>query len=219
MSSKNGVDKTNLLQTVTISVDKSNEEILQLNMDSGMELSWTGDSFRKLPEEVTGKLTTSNLKSYLKAEIAAEGKAKAATKVQVLANPFNPVKGNAEAREYIRPRKGWHQSWKNPGRDFDEAMLGPYKQVRKQAEGEKKEPGYETGEVFKRLDGEGKVEAIAVECREEDYKAYLEWMSQESSRRFTGVKSSFFEKTEAINRGLGRGERITPFDDSGELQA
>jgi len=127
---------------------------------------------------------------------------------------------NSSYRLKIRPRRGWHQFWKSPGVDFEMAIAGPYKKVRKQKDGEEQEPGYENGEVLKLLDGEGKVELIAVECLLEMYEKHLEAMARKSSRMLVGAKEDFFRATEEINRRQGnRNARIVATDESGDLQA
>lgn len=223
VNEKSSSAKLEQAQKVTVGVDRNNEQILQLNQDQGVELVWVEGNFRRLPSEIVDKLTVKNLKNYLKTENAADAAAERAKISTVrVGNPLqNPIGGYSEFRERIRPRKGWHQCWANPGRDFTEKMQGPYKQVRERTKEDEKndvEPGYENGEVLKRLDGDGKVEAIALECPQELFEQYLQWMSDKSSLAKKQVKSDFFGKVENINRELPRDKRIHAMDDDGEVQ-
>ena len=196
-----------------ISIADSDETVLKLNQIPEVKLEWDFKAFRKLSDGVVKELRADNLKRYVLAEAKAEEESKKAVRVT---NPFNPIKGNAEFREFIRPRKGWHQAWKNPGREFDEAMAGPYKQVRKPTKEQEKagfEPGEETGEVWKRLDGKGEAEAIAVECPQELFDQYLKWMASKSDEAYRGVKENYYNAIEDINRKVTRrGARITPME-------
>jgi hypothetical protein len=213
--------KVEQVQEVLVTVDRSDEQILQFNVDRGVRLVWDVGSFRKLPEAVVDQLTVENMKAYVRAEALAE--AKKPVKVEVMRNPLqNPLTGYAETREKIRERKGWHQTWANPGRDFDAKMAGPYKQVREPTEEQKRkgyQPGEENGEVLKRITADGKVEAIALECEEHLFKAYLKWMADASSQRKTGIKQDFFTSVETLNKGLHRSQRVLAEDLEGELQA
>lgn len=213
------VAKAERIENITVGIDRTDDVILQLNLDKGVQLEWDELSFRKLPAAIVEQLRPANMKAYLIAETKAEEHARRVAKLELPKNPLSPLSGYSEARERIRARAGWHQCWANAGRDFDDKMRGPYKQVRKQKDGENQPAGEENGEVLKRLDGEGKVEAIALECPEHLYLKYLEWMSSQSGVRKTGVKSDFFAAVEGINRELPRDQRILPIDDEGELQA
>ena len=219
MSKENGVAEVEKVQIVNVNFDKSDEAVLQLNLDKGFVLEWSHESFRKLPEKVWKQLKPENMRNYLKAEGIFEAvyRVNNAERVEVVDNPFNPIEGNADYRLKIRERKGWHGAWKAPGIELDSALLGPYVQVRKPKEGTKEQPGEETGEVLKILDSEGKVEAVAVECREDAIKKYKEWMSQQSRKRYDGIKSEFAAGVSSINRGLSKSEgRITPLDENGK---
>lgn len=218
---ENGSAGVEQRQKVTVGVDRNNEQVLQLNIDTGVQLVWDPKDFRKLPNAVVDQLSRENLKAYLKAEGAAEA-LKPQGKVEVMRNPLlsNPLSGYAESREFIRARRGWHQYWANPGRDFDERMRGPYRQVRVPTDEQKKagyEPGEENGEVLKRLDGEGKVEAIALECPQDQYEAYLQWMADASGLAKTTVKRNFAKRVEEINRDLPADMRVGLVDDEGDL--
>jgi hypothetical protein len=220
-----GVAKMEPAQKVMVSFDKPNDIVLQLNMDSGVELQWNAHDFRKLPENVVELLRPTNMRNYLVAETQFNAnKAKDAGKIEVLTNPMNPLSGYTEARERIRARKGWHQCWAGPGRDYEAKISGPYKQVREPTEAQKRagyEPGYEDGEVVKLLDGEGKVEAIAMECPQELFDKYLEWMSKKSGARKQEIKGDFFKSVEDINREIPasrKSERIIPLDSEGDVQ-
>lgn len=107
------------------------------------------------------------------------------------------------ARLHIRPRTGWHQYWATPGEDYERCInSGTYTQVREPGKpGEK--PGYESGEVKKILNAEGKIELIALECPLDAYEEYLNWMSQESSRKYMAVKGNFAQAVDDLNRAAG----------------
>ena len=223
MAKKTGVDEMEQKQRKVVRIAVTDQQILQFNMMDDVEMHWEGDAFRKIPEAVQNQLKPENLRRYLRADLEAEKKAeKFLGKVQAK-NPFNPLQGEAEAREYVRPRKGWHQAWKNPGREYDTAVLGPYKPVRDPTK-EQKDKGYEagdeSGEVVKRLDADGKVEAIAVECPQEIFEEYLNWMNEESTRRYAGITEEYLVKIEDINRNTKRSDaRIIPIVDGEQVRA
>ena len=218
---KSGVTTMETRKSSVITVDITDNQILEYNKVEGMRLSWDPYSFRALPDEVVVALTEENREAYYKAKLQADERAREAARIAERdLEVMSPLAMNASYRLEIRPRRGWHQCWKSPGVDFDSAMAGPYKQVRVQKDGEKQEPGYENGEVLKLLDGEGKVELIAVECPQDLYDKHLEAMARKSSRMLVGAKEDFFRATEEINRRQGnRNARITAIDESGDLQA
>jgi len=218
---KSGVAKVDTKRTMLISIDVTDGRVLEYNGDEGVKLSWDPFSFRALAEETVRELTEENRLAYYKAKIAAEERAREAERLtRAELEVLSPLEMNSSYRLKIRARGGWHQCWKSPGADFDLAMAGPYKQVRKQKEGENQEPGEENGEVLKLFDGEGRVELIAVECPQHLYEAHLEAMAKKSSRMLVGAKEEFFRSTEEINRRqTNRNARITAIDESGELQA
>lgn len=221
---ENGANATEQRQKRLISIADSDEQVLKYNQMKELDLDWDPKAFKKLKQGTVEQLTMENLRRYILAE--AEAKKIAARAVKVV-NPFNPLVGNAEAREYIRARKGWHQAWKNDGREYSEAILGPYRPVREPTAQQKKdgyEVGEEDGEIIKRKDAEGKVEAIAVECRQELFEQYLQFMSDESSARLGAVKDGYVQAIEDINKGITRrAARITameyspPGEDSEEM--
>lgn len=219
---ENGAVKMEQPQIVAVSVDRSDSEILQLNLDKKVQLVWSVERFRKLDEAVWKQLSPDNMKEYLKAEAVfdMEQKAIASTKVEILTDPFDPVEGDSNFRLKIRARKGWHQCWKSPGMEFEAAMAGPYKQVRKPTEQQKKdgyEVGYESGEVQKIVDGKNDVELIAVECPEELFEKHKEYISQKSVRRFQKITEDYASGIEDINRGMKRKDgRIVPLDGNGK---
>lgn len=220
MAKKSGVVNLESTGKKLISIDVEDSRVLEWDK-AGVVLTWDPYAFRALKDETVKELTEENRTAYYMAKIRADERAKEATRererdLEVL----SPLEMNAQFRLKIRPRRGWHQCWKSPGVDFDTAMSGPYKQVRKQKEGEEQDPGYENGEVLKLLDGEGKIELIAVECPQEMYEKHLEAMARKSSRMLVGAKEDFFRATEEINRKqTSRDARIVATDESGELQA
>lgn len=205
-----------------VGIEVTDQQVLQFNMMDDVELIWEGDAFRKLSDEVQNQLKPENLKRYLRADLAAEERAEAFLRKTKVRNPFNPLQGEAETREFIRARPGWHQCWKNPGREYDTAMLGPYKPVRmksKEQEASGCVSGDEKGEVLKRMDAENKVEAIACECPQELFEEYLSWMDAESTRRYQGLTEDFRGSIEEINRKTSRSDaRIIPIIDGKELK-
>lgn len=210
---ENGANGMEQRQKRLISIADSDEQVLKYNQMKELDLDWDPKAFKKLKQSTVEQLEMKNLRRYILAEAEAERISKAAVKV---VNPFNPLTGNAEAREFIRPRKGWHQAWKNEGREYQEAILGPYKPVREPTAEQKRdgyEVGEENGEIIKRKDAEGKVEAIAVECRQELFEQYLQFMSDESSARLGAMKDGYFQAIEDINKGITRKDaRITPME-------
>lgn len=205
----------------TITVDTEVAQLLKLNATPGVKLVWDPFSFKELDADVLKQLNPEAMEAYFKAKADVDKRAKMA-QASVLSEIVSPLESRAGYRLKVRPRRGWHQCWKAPGQDFDVAMAGPYKQVRKPTkEQEEKgyEPGEESGEVLKILDGEGKVELIAVECQEHFYKQHLEAMSQKSTRMYTATKERFFEGVEDINRTISdKSARMKPVDESGEVQ-
>lgn len=205
-------------QKVTISLDKTWEQILALDKDKGIEVAFDYRSFKKLTTEQQKQLSMETLKAYWIAEEKnREYAEEAKDRVTLIENPLGMGNSTISYREYIRPRRGYHQYWANPGADFEAKMAsGAYRQVREPTEEQTKkgyEPGAENGEVKKRLNGEGKVEAIALECTEDAYQQYLLWMDQQSSLRYGAIKTEYYSKTDDINRGISRrGARITPMD-------
>jgi hypothetical protein len=219
---ENGAGKVEQPQIVVVDVDRSDSEILQLNLDKKVQLTWSTGLFRKLDEAVWKMLSPDNMKEYLKAEAVfdMEQKAIASTRVKVLTDPFDPIEGDSNFRLKIRARRGWHPCWKSPGMEFEAAMSGPYKQVRKPTKEQIEkgfEPGYESGEVLKIIDGKGDVELIAVECPEELFEQHKEYISQKSVRRFQKITEDYASGIEDINRGMKRKDgRIVPLDGDGK---
>ena len=205
-------------EVIYATVDKTDEQILALIQDDGVELDFDYRSFRKLPESIVGKFDMETLKRYWIAESKAKDYAeRAAGEVKIIENPLGSSQSAFEHRLRIRTRKGWHGYWANPGADFDRCMAsGMYKQVRRPTEEQEKkgfEVGEENGEVVKRLNAEGKVEAIALECREEHYQQYLQWMDQQSSLRYGAIKENYMTNVDGINRDIkDRSARIRPLD-------
>lgn len=221
-----GAMKAEKGQQVLVNVDRSNEQVLQFNLDKGIELVWDELSFRELPEEVERQLSYKNLKNYLVVQTKVKEKAKKAAGVVRIENPINPLGMNSEFRLRIRERRGWHPCWKTPGLELDAALAGPYTQVRKlKVEGknkdgsdkfEKVEPGYETGEVLKLMDENGKVELVAVECPLEMFEKYREWMAAKSRQMYGANKDRFAENVEQLNTKLERDKRMKVIDEGGQ---
>jgi hypothetical protein len=73
--------------------------------------------------------------------------------------------------------------------------------------------------VKKRLDADGKVEAIAVECPVEAIEEYKTWMSEESTRRYAGITEDYLVKIDDINRNTKRSDaRIIPIVDGEQVR-
>lgn len=219
---ESGAKKVEQRSTKLISIADTNELVLQYNGMEELDLEWDRGAFRVLPVNVQEKLRPDNLRRYVMAEIRAQEEAKKASKVTVTANPMNPIQGAADYAEYIRPRRGWHQAWKNEGREYEAAILGPYRPVREPTDAQKKEgkyePGEENGEIKKRKDSEGKVEAIAVECPQEIFEQYLNYMSESSSSRFTQIEETYASELEQINRNVGHKDaRVIPMVNGKEV--
>lgn len=207
-------------QIVTVSFDKKDEEILQLNMDPKVSLKWEYRSMRELPEATVDRLTKQNLRSYLESMAdrkvyLAKERGKKAVQAEVRLDPLGM---HAERRLVIRNRPGWHPCWVRP-EDFDAVVHdeGHYKVVRKAKDGD--EVGAESGEILKLLDGHGGVELIAVECPETLYREHLDYVAQKGRRDYLGIKEQVFQKAEEVNRAQGnRHARVSVIDDEGDLQ-
>ena len=216
---KSGAGKVEKVQKVNITRDRTDEQVLQFNLDGGLELVWDEDSFRELPETVERQLSYQNLKNYLKVQFDARQKAGKAAGVVAVDNPLNPLGMNSDFRLRIRQRAGWHQCWKTPGNELDAALGGPYRQVRRPKDTgekdkygevvpEKVEPGYENGEVLKIMDENGKVELVAVECPQGLYEEYLEYMARKSRGMYSANEEKFEQNIEELNRKLDKDHRI-----------
>lgn len=219
---KKSVPKVEKPRVVTVSVDMGKEEVLRLNQDPMVKLVWDPFAFKELAGDVLKELSEGNLEAYFKAKLEAAARAKEAEAVMKAdLEVMSPLEMRARHRLKIRPRRGWHQCWKSPGPEFDAAMAGPYKQVRKPGKDQDEatvEPGEESGEILKLYDGEGKVTLIAVECKQELYEQHLEVMARKSARMIAGVKDDFYQATEEINRAqTSKGARIIPVDESGKM--
>ena len=211
------------VQVVKVNIDMTEERLLQFNQDDKVRLEWDEAEFRELGEVIERQLSYDNLKSYLIVKQNVARKAKVA--VETITG-FEPAKLQlqdwATYRLKIRERKGWHPYWASPGADFDMRMaLGFYKQVRKHnVDGQDKDleptvaPGQETGEVLKLLDGENKVELIAMECPEEFYQEVVRDMSSQSVARFKNQNESFASTIEEeINTRVPKDHRMKVFGD------
>ena len=202
-------------QRVIIGLDNTNEQILALDQDAGIEIEFDVVRFRKLSDDVVDKLKRESKRKYWVAEAKHQEMQAAPKGVVVIDNPLGNSSDAYSARLKVRERTGYHTYWAAPGADFERCMAsGMYTQVREPTEDERKKgvkPGYESGEVKKIMTSEGKVELIALECPIEAYEQYLQWMSQQSSLRYGAIKADYYEKTEEINRGIGgRNARIIP---------
>lgn len=199
-------------KTIIVGLDKTWEQILALDKEKDVEIVFDTSNFKELEPDQVKWLSMATLKAYWIAEAKAAEIKERGLKVVIIENPLGNSSDAHSFRLKTRERRGWHTYWAKPGADFERCMAsGSYKQIRKQKEGaEKQEAGYEEGDVLKILDSEGKVELVALKCREEDYQQYLQWMDQQSSLKYGAVKNEFAEKTDALNRGLSRGSRIIP---------
>jgi hypothetical protein len=211
------------LQSVKVLIDMTDERILQFNQDSKVRLTWDEGSFRELPEVIEKQLTFENAKAYIIVQQRVKEKAeKAAATITGFEAPMLDMQDWAQYKLNIRKRAGWHSYWAAPGADFDMRMgIGVYKQVRKHkvdALGNDLEPsaapGDETGEVLKILDGDNKVELIALECPEEFYLKVIDSMSKQSVARYQSQKEGF-EQTieEQVNVHVKKDHRMKVFGD------
>ena len=211
--SDNGGRKVEHKQIITIGIDKTEEQILAFNADPGIEMHWDAGDFKKLSDTAVKQLRDDNKKRYWLAEARAEEAQKAVKGIEIIANPLGNTSDMYIARMKVRPRRGWHTYWAAPGPDYDRCMSsGSYRPIREPTEEQKKkgfEPGEENGEIKKIMNADGKVELIALECREEDYKQYLKWMDQQSSLRYGAIEANYYAATEEINRQIKtKGARI-----------
>ena len=220
---ESGVRKPVHAQKVLVKVDMNDEQVLQFNQDKEVELVWSEDGFRELSETVEKQLSFENLKRYFAMQYVVKERAKkAAGSFKVLEDPMNPLGMNADFRLKIRERPGYHQCWKSPGQEFDAAMAGPYTQVHKQADlangkKENKPAGEENGEVLKLIDGNGKVELIAVECKLELFEQFKEFMAAKSRQMYRGNKETFTSSIETLNRATSKQNRLKVIDEEGDV--
>lgn len=215
---ENSVNASSQVQIVQVNIDMSDERILQFNSDRSVKLQWNAKEFRKLNREVVEQLVFDNAKSYVLAEQKFDVAKAASEQITGFETPKMDLQDWASYRLRTRVRRGWHTYWAAPGADFDMRMgCGYYRQIRKHAEdanGNDKEPdvepGYENGEVLKILDGEGKVELIALECPEEYFGAIISDVAGRSQARFKSRKEDL-EATleEVVNRHVDKDHRVS----------
>jgi hypothetical protein len=202
---------------IVVGVDRTDEQVLNLNLDEGVKLVWDAADFRKLPAAVVDQLRRENLVAYVKAESAAE----AAERYERSREPkqvgpkrqLDPLGMYAAHRmQSLEPKAhieaGWHLYWAAPGQDFETKIAGQYRQVRKQRDGEDEPVGEENGEVIQIKDGDGKVELILLECPEKLFQEHLQWQSAQSRQQFEAVGDTFEGSIEELNRGLKKKERM-----------
>lgn len=207
-------------QVFKVSRDISNEKVLQLNIDEKVVMEWDVESFRELPEDVELQLRPKNLKNYLTVKIRIGERVKEVEeKIAVDDDDLDDMDFMADYRLRTRQRRGWHTYWAAPGPDFDRCVAsGYYKQIRKQLEDEDREPGYENGEVLKILDGDGKVELIAMECPVEYYEKRIQRMATKSKERYAANKEAFATVVEEeINVRAPREARMNVYDENGKI--
>lgn len=233
---KNGDIRENVsdvkqVQIVQVLVDMTDERILQFNADGKVQLVWKEDSFRELPEVIERQLSFENFKNYLVVKQHKKEAADAAVaQITGFEKPMLQLQDWANYRLRIRERRGWHSYWAAPGADFDMRIAsGYYVQVRKPKElkdasgkimrdangaemVEQVEPGQENGEVVKLLDGEGKVELIALECPIEFFEAVIKDASDKSVARFKNQNENFAQTIEEeINVKVPKDHRMKVF--------
>lgn len=200
---------------VIVGIDNNYEEILAFDK-KGMDISFDVERFIELDDEQVSAFSPRTQKAYWKAQGRKEAvKPVKREGIEIVENPLGNSSSAYAHRLKIRQRTGWHTYWAKPGADYERCMAsGAYTQVRKPSDkqlNEGYEPGYEDGEVLKIMDSEGKVELIALECREEAYQQYLKWMSQQSAMRYGAIKTDYAKATEDINRSAPRGSgKIIP---------
>lgn len=208
-------------QTYEVKRDTADEKVLQLNVDSNVVMTWSEDSFRELPESVELQLKPQNMRNYLKVKMTVEARIKNVEERAIVSNDddLDDMEFMADYRLRTRERRGWHTYWAAPGPDFDRCIAsGHYKQIRKQLEDEDQDPGYENGEVLKLLDGEGKVELIALECPMEYYQKRIQRMATKSQERYAANKEAFASVVEEeINVRAPREARMNVYDENGRI--
>ena len=215
--SEESVADMSQVQIVQVLIDMDDERVLQFNSDDKVVLHWDESSFRELPTIVEKQLRYENLKAYTITQQKVKEKAqKAIGSISGFEVPRMKMQDIHEYRLKVRERKGWHTYWAAPGPDFDMRMaIGAYHQVRKhKTKGDEDlepdvEPGYETGEVLKLLDGEGKVELIAMECPEEFYQDVINDMSSASVARYSKQEENFAQTIEEqVNVHVKKDQRM-----------
>ena len=128
----------------------------------------------------------------------------AATDINAIVSPLV----SKDVTDGLRPRVGWHQTWKR-GDEFREAIEFGYRQIRKPLIGKHQAPGMETGEVLKRPDGE-KGAIIAMEIPEWVYLDHLSAIAVKSHRSYNDPATVLRNFENGTNRDLSsRKEQVS----------
>ena len=99
----------------------------------------------------------------------------------------------------LRPRKGWHQTWKRSD-EFREAMDMGYRQIRRRKPTDPPEPGMETGQVIAKADGANDI--IAMEIREDAYQLHIAAIAAKSHRAYNDPDLVLREFSQRTNRDM-----------------
>jgi hypothetical protein len=221
-------DKPAQSTIVYVGVDRTDEQILTLNLDESILLDWVIDDFRKLPFKVVDQLSRNNLVRYITAEVKYESaKKEESSRVPKITRVSDPLAMHSAYRmQSLEPlnhiKAGWHLYWAAPGADIDSKKLGPYRNVRSLSDEQKAavkanpnfviEPGDENGSIIQLNDADGKPELILLEVREDLFQQHLEWQADESHRLLGGAKESLEGEIEKLNTGLPKKARMKVID-------
>ncbi len=207
-------------KVVMVTMDTTEAEVLQFNADREVVLKFDPVSFKKLPESIVKELRYENQRNY---HIAYGAQDQVRFKAP---NPpmdlSSPLEMGRESVLKIRERKGYHQCWimgtlvnGNSGEVEMYKEVG-YVPVRRNKEGEHKEPGEENGEII-RMHDFGKSELVAMEVPSALYNKHLEAMSAKSASKYKALKEQFAEKVEETNAQRPRRMAAVVVDDEGDI--
>jgi hypothetical protein len=198
-------ESSTVKRNVPITMDNSVDEVVELSRDDGVTLFFDPNSFLELPSDVVDMLGFYSAQSYFQAKNAAKskeqekGKRVAYQDLQVL----DPLSNSPVHRTRIRKRRGFHQTWKRPD-EVESAKEMGYKVVRKPNEKKgEEEPGYESGEVLEILDGEGKVELVAMEIDQDIYDKHRDMIKMKSKYKKEGAIENLQELAERTSAEVG----------------
>lgn len=204
---------------VVVTLDTSEAEVLQLDLDTDVLLKFDSANFKRLPESVVKELRYENGRAYHIALGAALNPRPDATKQRI--DFSSPLDIGSERALEIRKRPGWHQCWimgtQVNGNDGEVDLYKEvgYRPVRK-AKTPNENPGEETGDIVKRRDF-GKSEMVAMEVPEELYQKHIHAKALESVGKYKANKEQFYQNVEQENAKLRKEARVRVVDDEGDV--
>lgn len=204
---------------VVITVDNTEAEVLQYNLDKGVLMKFDLTNFKRLPDSVVKELRYENQKAYFIAEGAKRNPKFEAPPERP--DFDSPLEIGREGALKIRERPGYHQCWVmgtlvsgNSGEVEMYKEVG-YQPVRRKKNPEEK-PGEESGEIIKMHDF-GKSELIAMEVKQELYDKHVQAMARKSVSKYKAMKEDFAKNVDNINRERPRQNAAVVVDDEGDV--